>query len=294
MILRRLGFCAFAWCFVLLSGSLKAQVGIDVSLERKEYLLYEPLDIKVSVTNNLGEPMDLARLSGATPWLDFYVTTIDDEEVSRTDKVWNPVHAKLQPGDTQRVTVNLLPYFLIRETGQYVVTAQITLMGKTVSSRRLKFTIVSGSLVWDKYFTAPPEPSDPEKKLRPRHYSILILHMEDKELLYARIENPEAERVYCTTPLGSTVNFGEPKARIDLSGNLHIFHQSGSRVFNYTAISPKGKRIGARYFSNMSSPPTMFVDDKDNVNIVGGEEIFEDKNKKMTNIPTAPMARPTE
>ena len=43
---------------------LRAQLAVEVNMERTEYLLYEPLTLQVRVTNLSTEPLDLARLAG--------------------------------------------------------------------------------------------------------------------------------------------------------------------------------------------------------------------------------------
>lgn len=278
----------------LLSSAIPAahaQVGIEVSLDESEYILYEPITVRVRLTNHTAEALDLQRMAGDHPWLGFVVTTREEDEVEPTDQQWTPPKISLLAGQIRTVTANITPLFTLRESGQYRVAAQITLGGKTRVTRPARFTLVKGATIWEREFSAPSAPGSASKAARPRLYSLVVHRGEKGQLLYARILDPEAHRAYCTTPLGNIVNFGEPRARIDLKGNFHIFHQSGTRIFTYSTFNAQGKRLTVRYFSNIGSNPEMVVTDHDETEVVGGEEIIPGKDDIERTLPTAPPAR---
>ena len=268
-----------------------AQTRVSLALERTEFLLYEPIEAGVRIDNQSAEPLDMEHLSKGEPWLDFFIVTPENEQIGRVEKVWKPPALSVPPGETSSVTVNLLPWFLIRDSGEYRVTAVVSIGGNRIVSRPVAFTVVNGVMIWERRFIAPPASDDASQTPRPRHYSLLIQRRDDRQVLYVRIQNPEAGRVYCTTPVGSIVNFGEPRTRIDLRGDLHVFHQSGARLFNFTKFSPTGKLLGARYFSNISSTPTMVAVENKETEIVGGEERFADDDKQQDEIAAAPVVR---
>ena len=91
------------------------QIEVDISSTKSEYLLYEPIDIKVKLTNISSEPLDMARMAKEESWLNFYVRTLDDEEVESSGRTWIPAKTTLLPGQIKTLSVNLLPLFLIRE-----------------------------------------------------------------------------------------------------------------------------------------------------------------------------------
>jgi hypothetical protein len=276
----------------LFALAASAQIEVQLSFDKEQYLLYEPIEAKVKLLT-LSDPVNLSRPGEKTPWLDFFVTTQEDEEVDHTDRAWIPPRMILMQNQVKTVAVNLIPLFQIREPGGYKASAQITFNGKQINSSAVKFTIVSGTSIWKQRYTAPADPADPAKKLRPRLYSLLIHRNLSGHMTYARIQNVEEEKVYCTTPLGSIVNYGDPKAKIDSKGNFHVFHQSGTRIFNYTRFSPLGTRLSTRWFSNLSSPPSMATLEDGEIEIIGGEEYFPDKDPKgQQTIPTPPVARP--
>ena len=281
-----------AW---LVSPIADADVGIRLSLERKEFLLYEPVDVRVQVSNYSSETLDMARMSGETPWLDFFVMTPRSEKIPPSKDLWNPPNLILMPGEVKSISINLTPYFLLRDPGDYQVMAQVMMKGQPVStSSTIEFTIMKGATIWQQPYTAPVNPDAASKTSRPRLYSLIVHRIDRDQILYAQILNPAENRVLCITPLGNVINFGEPQTRIDLQGNLHVFHQSGVRLFNYTRFSADGKWLGTRQFSNIGSAPTMVAGKNNETNIIGGEEVFEGPNQTLQPVPTPPLIKSPE
>lgn len=289
------GKCVLAALSVGLLGgldSLQAQIQVSLTLDRNEYLLYEPIEVKVQITNQSGVPIDTTRMARNEPWLEFLITTPDNEEIGHTDREWSPPRLALLSGQTRTIAFNLTPYYQLRDTGRYRVAALAAQAGRHYSSRTINFAIINGAAIWKQNFMAPPAADDAKRNPRPRLYSLLVHRRHDRNMLYARIQNPEAGRVYCTVPVGDLVNYGEPHARIDKNGDFHIFHQSGTRLYTYTQFSINGKRLKVRMFSNISTNPTMVTDEDGTTEVVGGEEIFLDEKMRETVIPTPLLAEP--
>ena len=267
----------------------QAQIGIDVSLERTEYLLYEPVKIQVEITNYLSEPLDMVRMSGKNSWLDFHVMTTEGEEVKRTERVLEPPQMTLLPKQSKSVSINLLPRFLIRDSGEYLVKARVVHRDREASSRTIKFSVVKGITVWEKRYLVPANFRDSASDDNARLYSLVRHRVNDLPILYARIISLQEERVYCTMALGNILDQCDPENWIDLKGNLHVFHQSGTHTFNYMCISNNGKRLSARFFSDIRTIPKVVINDNDEVEIIGGEEILNNSDGTQTIVPTAPL-----
>src|SRR5579863_10204807 len=123
------------WMAFLLLIATKAwgQVGVNISFERRDFLLFESIELQVRITNYMSEPIDMSRMSGGGPWLDFYVTANEDEQIDPTEKQLKVPQLMLLPGEMKTVTVDLLPRFLLREPGEYQVVAEVTHRGKTIN-----------------------------------------------------------------------------------------------------------------------------------------------------------------
>jgi hypothetical protein len=287
--------CVLLLVFFVWITSAQAQIGLGLASDRPEYLLYEPIEIKITVSNQTPDPMDLSRSAGGKgPWLDFYVTTSKGQEIMATNAKWSAPKLILPSADTESFFVNITPLFEIREAGKYEVTAQVRYEGEVVGSRTLAFQVVNGAAIWEKTRKLIPSSKDPEKTPRVRNYSLLVHRQKPKDMLYLRIIDPENELVYCTTPLGPITNFKEPTTILDVHGNIHVFHRSGIRVFTYSLYSPNGKKINTRFFSNIGSEPQLVYLDNHEIQVVGGEENFEGKDRRHSFIPTAPAAEPSE
>lgn len=268
--------------------SLRADIGVDLDAKRLEYLLYERLDIRVIVKNSSSHTLDMKKSAGNNPWLELSVSSRHDDEIARTTVPWNPPDLIVPGGEAKTVNINITPLFMIREPDEYKVTAHIHVGDEEFTSRPLRISVSRGQPIWKQRYTAEPDPNDAQKKERPRLYSLMVHSDGNNELLYVRIMDPIANRVYCTTDLGSFVNYADPKTRIDLKGDLHVLHQSGTRIFTYTEFDPNGKLVKSRFFSNLGSEPDLVATSKGETDVVGGEEIFKNGNGMMDIIPTAP------
>ncbi len=287
-VTRRLTFPAF---LVIGLASAHGQFDAEVSMERSEFLQYEPVEITIQIANESSEPIDLPRMSPERPWLDLMVTAQDDTAIPRTAAPWKLPRITVLPGQSKAVSINLSPLFLIRDPGEYRVFSQIFLGNRRISGRPIIFCVSKGVTIWRQNFVAPADPADASKKPRPRAYSLVVHRTEARHMLYARIQNPEASRVFCTTALGPLIRAPETPARVDPQGDLHVFYQSGARVFSYARLSASGKMLGTRTFANLTSTPELVTLGDDEVEVVGGEEILPDQKNREQIIPTAPLAR---
>ncbi len=285
----------WAACLIYFVAPLvQAQIGIDVSLERTEYLLYEPVKIQVEITNYLSESLDMVSMSGEKPWLNFYVATPEGEEIKQAEQTFKPPEMTLLPKQTKSVSINLLPRFLIRDPGEYLVKARITHRDREASSRTVKFSVVKGITTWQRRYVIPANFRDSTSEDNARLYSLLVHRVNELPILYARIISPQEDRVYCTTSLGNMVDQCDPKIWIDFKGNLHVFHQSGVHVFNYTCISNSGKQLSSRLFSDIVTVPKMATNNNDETEIIGGEELFNNLDGTQAVVPTAPLWVPRQ
>lgn len=274
LILMLLGFF---FCTLL---PVRAQIGINLSLSRKEYLCYENIEAEVKITNQTAESIKLEDSKDQKPWLDFYLITKDDYEIKRSQRKWIPPTVHLNPGEVKTITVNFQPYFLFNESGTYLVSAELNFAGKTISTRSVEFILVQGVNIWKQTFF----PKFSDGKSEQRVYSLHAHRLKGQNSLYARIENTDLQQVYATVNLGPVVSYGDPECKIDSNGDFFILHQSGTRNFTFHHFSPEGKRLKIRYFSNISSTPKLIKNEKNETLVIGGEEIFEkdEKAEKLT------------
>jgi hypothetical protein len=271
-----------------------AQLDAEIGLERDSLLLYEPIRVLVQLTNFSSQPLDPARTSGEKLWLEIFVTRADDTAVLRTGQPWLPPSAVLMPGQKRTVASDILPAFQVREPGNYRIHARVNYANRAVAARVIRFSVDRGTPVWQQQVTLPPEPGADPARPRARAYSLLVHRGGDTHDLFARIQDPQEERVYCTTRIGPYVNSSDLQVKVDREGGLHVFQRSGARVFRYSRFSVNGKPSPQRLFSDLGSSPRLVSLANDSVDVVGGEEVVSDgKGGRVDDvIPTAPVGQP--
>lgn len=279
---------------LLAAAPAPAQVDAEIALERDTLLLYEPVRVLVQLTNFSTQPLDPAKAAGEKPWLEVFVTRSDDTAVPRTSKPWAPASALLLPGQKRTLATDILPLFQVREPGSYRIHVRVNSGGRPVAARTLKLSVDRGTPLWQQQVSLPPDPEDHPPRPRARLYSLLVHRGGEARDLYARVQDPQEERVFGTSRLGPWVNSTDLDARIDRDGVLHVLQRAGARIFRYSRVTAQGRVLPQRVFSNMASAPRLAVLGNESVDIVGGEEIVLDEKKDKVEgmIPTAPLGEP--
>ena len=101
---------------LLLAGKAAAQIQVSAQTERSDFMLYERVDLIVTITN-LGESdLELSNNEGR-PWLSFILAKKDGLPV-RPERSSNFAGLTLKTGERKTLRVNLTPLFSFRETGE--------------------------------------------------------------------------------------------------------------------------------------------------------------------------------
>lgn len=290
-MIRLLPFAAF---LALTAARALAQVDAEIGLERDNLVLYEPIRLLVQLTNLSPQPLDPSRMSGEKPWLEVFLARPDDTAVPRTEKPWIPPSAILMSGQKRTLAVDLLPIFQVREPGSYRIHVRVLFGGRAAASRILKFTVDRGTPVWQQQVTLPPDPEATPPRPRARLYSLLVHRAAETRDLFARIQDPQEDRVFCTARLGPFINSSDLGAKVDREGGLHVLQRAGARIFRYSRFTATGKPLPQRLFSDMGSSPRLVLLGNEAVDVVGGEEVvMESKEGKVESlVPTAPVGQP--
>jgi hypothetical protein len=123
-----------------------AQIQVSAETQRTNFLLYERVDVMVTITNLGGTDLVLNNDEGR-PWLTFMVL---GESVRQN---YLPVHSErdsnfdpltLKVGETKTLRVNITPLFLFREEGNYKASAVVG--EASLSARCGRWTARSGPI----------------------------------------------------------------------------------------------------------------------------------------------------
>lgn len=276
-----------ALIFSTLSGFAQLQMSLEG--ERTNYLLYEPVNLRLTVTNQSESDMVLGN-EGGKQWLSFLLLRSDGTPV-HPDRGATVDRVLLKQGQTKAIMVNITPWYAFREPGEYKVRAVIDLPGQEgLMSPMFQFTVARGQKIWSE--TRSVEGGE-------RIFSLIrFAPYVDHTYLYLRIENEKENTVYCSYPLGEIIAFTAPQTAFDAAGNLHVLHVNGQSSYCYSRVEPNGAMAAQmNYLSTRDNMPRLNHLEDGAVLVAGGVRQQEDapreklsEQQAKLNGPTAPAA----
>jgi hypothetical protein len=253
-------------CF-LATGSLataQVQVSAQTDHDRSSFLLYERLDLLVTVTNTSGSDLVLDNNEGH-PWLSFLVSKHDRLPVRpERQAMFKPLNLKV--GESKTLRINLTPLFSFREPGGYTAAAVIDLPGAgEMVSADVPFNVQNGREIW-----SAQRPVDGGE----RKYSLIRFSPKpDATELYLRVEEPAENIVYANVGVGEIEAFVDPQVAFDPLGNIHILHLLAMSTYLYTRADAEGKILHQGVFKTLQEiPPRLSKMEDGSVFVAGGIE----------------------
>ena len=259
--------------FVLLTlaacaQSLQAQVQVTLTLKRHFYMVYEPLIATITVSNLAGRDLPLADGEGH-PWFGFNITREDGNPLAPIDLNYQLTPLTIPAGATVKRSVNLNELYPVHEFGTYKVRAVIyfSLIQKFFESAPVTVEISEGKTLWRQEMGVPD--GEPNAGAM-RRVSLLKFRQIDRNILYARVEDPDKGKVYCTVELGRLLDNMEPQVLVDSFNRLHVLQAIASKTYLYSEISTSGGVSFRKTYLSERTRPEMHRDAAGEVTIVGG------------------------
>ena len=264
--------------FIAAAAPVSAQIQVTAQTERTNYLLYERVDLLVTI-QNMGDTALLLDNNEGQPWLSFLVSKHNRLPV-RPERNSDFAALNLKVGETKTLRVNITPLFSFREEGQYTAEAVIDLPGAgQMISQPVPFVILKGTTVWSQ--VRPVDSSE-------RTYSLIRFSPDAQTThLYLRVENPSENMVLANLALGDIASYRDPEVFFDPAGDLHILQPIALSTYLYSRTDPDGKILDQRIFKSiavrdpsgsMRIPPRLAKTDDGSVTVVGGQ--LQDPNKQ--------------
>ncbi|PWU05847.1 MAG: hypothetical protein C5B47_08385 [Verrucomicrobia bacterium] len=225
--------------------SLRAQVHVDLSLERNLYIAYEPLLVSIALMNMSGRDLKLESM-GSQSWLGFNIRTAEGRWLAPHDM--SEPSLTLPAGSTLRRTINITPLFPLGELGAYEIAATVfqSDLNRNFRSSPMRFEITEGSpFSWQEVGV----PGSTETRL----ISFLLHRVTQSTALYLRIADIRKGVIYCTHQLGGLVAYSKPEIAIDRNHSIHVLQSSAPRRFIYTAVNLDGKVLDRRLYFETGS-----------------------------------------
>jgi hypothetical protein len=283
-------------CFLATSSLASAQLQVSAQTERSDFLLYERVDLIVTLAN-AGESNIVLDNSAGHPWLSFLVSKHNRLPVRQErQSTFKPISLKV--GETKTLRINLTPLFSFREEGDYKAAAVIDLPGQgQIISDGVPFVVLRGRQVWSQSRSV-----DGSERI----YSLVRFSPQpDRTKLYLRVEDPSENTVLANLALGEVVAYIDPEVFFDPQGNIHVMQPIALSTYLYTRADTSGKILHQGVFKTFQSiRPRLTKMEDGNVIVMGGIE--ENPNEPRENLsegqktangqieqkPTAPVAEP--
>jgi hypothetical protein len=242
----------------------RAQLQVGIATQRSDFLLYERVDVYVTVTNVSGTDIVLDNNEGQ-PWLSFLVSKHNRLPV-RPERDSKFAAVALKAGASKTLKVNLTPLFAFREEGDYTVAAVVDLpgAGQTISTA-IPFTVMDGRTIWTQQ--RPVDTSE-------RTYSLIRFSPDSSTTrLYLRVLDPAENIVYANIALGDLASSVDPQVNFDPKGNIHVLQPIALGSYLYTRADPDGKILAQDVFKTYQQiRPQLYKVSDGNVTVMGGLE----------------------
>jgi hypothetical protein len=269
-----------------------AQLQVEMQLQRRAFIRFEPILADVRITNLSGRPLELQDADGV-PWFGFQISKTSGVPINPRERQYTlpPVH--IEPGQTIARTVNLTPIFPLEEFGSYRVEATVYsgVQRQYYNSRPFVFELTEGTLLWRKVAGQPEDGST-------REITLLSHFHRNSVSLYLRIKDPAIGRIYCTHRLGPLLDFGRPQVELDERNQIHVLHLRAPKTHVYSHVELNGKVLNRQTYIEAQTKPRL-VRQSDGSVIVAGGAVFDPEEMKrlQENEPTisdrpAPLPAP--
>src|SRR5271156_3170515 len=122
--MRRLIAFAFLAALLISPSGVRAQISVQVKMDRDSFILFESIPAVVTIRNFSGRTIELAN-EAEIHWLSFLITDESGSSLSPVGDAFATEPVKVEPGQTQSVSVNLLTHFDLRQRGVFTARAVV-------------------------------------------------------------------------------------------------------------------------------------------------------------------------
>ena len=252
---------------------LFAQLGIKMELNRKDFMLYEPVYACVTLRNDSGK----ALLFGSNPKLQgFILFDIRDRNNNRIpqrkDAELNVTGFFLGPGETKSITLPLHRYYDLDKSGMYQVRVYVShnLLEDEYQAKQADFfRIHNGIEVWRTTVGVPDLSDMKQAPAKSRTYSIRALDINGERYFYLVVE--DESMVYGVTHIGYQYGQNQFQAQTDMLSRIHLLVPMSHKVFHYLTFGLDGTNIESSYWKKSGTIPGLYRDpESGKVSRIGG------------------------
>ena len=273
-ILRKVLFAA-GFLAAFSPALLRAQIGIEISLNRDVYMLYEPVYACVTLRNDTGRPL----LFGKNPkFQGFVLFEIKDRSgrviPQRPDAGVSVTGLVLRPGEVKRMVIPIHKYYDLDRADRYTINAFVShnLLPHEYQSRNINFNIEKGVKIWSRTVgMADIEGVVEAKTPRTRTYTIRMLTEAPNKYYYLVVE--DEKQTYGVMRVGREIGREKFMAEVDMLSRIHLLVPISPKVFHYLSFSIDGENVNNSYWKISETIPMLYRDPVSGVvTRIGGSE----------------------
>ncbi|HEX4640734.1 MAG TPA: hypothetical protein VH252_05075 [Chthoniobacterales bacterium] len=280
---------------VLVAATARAQIQVDLSFKRIQYIAHEPILATVKIANNSGRDIDLHDDSGQH-WFGFEINAGEGRLLAPLSRDAGEPPLHIESGKTVTRKINLTSLFPVHDFGAYHVRANVFFpdLNKFFYSATKVVQVSDARPIWQKTVGVPEgTPGAGEV----RTYSLLSNRFIDHTSLYVRVENRDSGVVYTTYSLGRIIASEDPQAEIDRANQLHVLHCAAPRTWAYSHVGLNGELLAHSTFLETKTRPHFRRGDDGVVAVSGGmldTPVAESKRSPASKLSDRPPANSSD
>ncbi len=266
------------------------QIGIGLSADRRKYLRYEPIEVRVILRNYTGNTL-VFGLDPKDGFLRFRVTRVDRRPVRSTAPDANPAAGLiLGAGETKTLTLAVNSLFDMQRVGSYEIRAVVghPRLANDYISDPVSVDVRGGVVCWKRSLGVPAD--RPAARIRPREASLVLFHADTGDVYCLRVEDDK--KVYGVVRLGPRIAGSKPECDVDAVSSIHVLLLIRPRFYAYRVYDYNVGLLQERYYVMDRSVPHLVRDPEIGRIMVSGGRVAVEGVDYRINRPQAPRGGP--
>jgi hypothetical protein len=280
----KLMLCLAAGIFFLLPA-VNAQIAIDLSLNRQNYLQFEKIFAKVVLRNDSGHAIVFGHDEKLQGELLFEIYDAQNVPIKKKTQATPPIIGTiLKAGETKEFVVPITRYYNLNSPGKYKIMAYIThaLFKNQYRSNDCFINISEGHVIWTRSVGIPEfmkvkaksngeDPAQKASRIDSRIFNIKTIYEGSRKVYFMVVEDENT--VFSIKRFGLALGDEQPQFDTDNLSRLHILLPLSPRIFSYMVFDINGNVEKQEIYKKTTTIPTLVNDPKTGGIILAGGEL---------------------
>ena len=254
-------------------GSLFAQIGMDLEINRTTFMQFEPVYAKITFRNDTGKALLFGKSPRLQGFLMLEISGVGQTFVSkRPGREISIDGLILGPGEIRSIIIPINEYYDISQADNYKIHAYVahSMLKKEYKSPDRFFQVEHGAVIW-KRTVGIPDIYGHRAQGEERTYEIRTIY-ENRRRYYYLVVSDE-KKVYGVVRLGHQMGYEKLQIEVDMLSRIHVLVPVTPRVFHYLSFSLDGANINNTFWKTSNTIPQLYRNPKTGiVTRIGGVE----------------------